>query len=92
MLMGRNVHQVLGDDLDNRDAYSRFVLCFTADGADGVALKTSGLTGGTGQAIRIAADFGVPVFNLQRDDHRERVLSMIAAECTLDDATQAGPH
>lgn len=31
---------------------------------------TTSKTGGTGQAIRIAKAYDVPIFNLQRDDHR----------------------
>jgi hypothetical protein len=52
LLMGRNSYQVLGPTLDTPVS---FVVCWTSDG------KASG---GTGQALRIAADYGVPVFNL----------------------------
>lgn len=48
----RNVAQVLGQDLDDP---SLFVLCWTPNGAGG---------GGTGQAIRIATTYGVPVFDM----------------------------
>lgn len=54
-LMSRNTYQVLGVDLNNP---VEFVLCWTKDG------KASG---GTGQAIRIANDMGVLVFNLKTD-------------------------
>ena len=54
----RNVFQVLGPALGSP---AEFVLCWTADGE---------ASGGTGQALRIAASHGVPVFNLQR--HRTR--------------------
>jgi len=60
-LMARNCHQVLGDDLKTP---VQFVLCWTRDGADGVTVPTSIKTGGTGQAIRIAADHHIPVYNL----------------------------
>lgn len=53
-LQTRNSFQVLGPDLVSR---SRFVIAWTKDG---------NATGGTGQAIRIALDAGIPVFNLQR--------------------------
>lgn len=59
-LHARNVHQVLGADLKTP---SRFVLCWTPDGAE---TRTSSETGGTGQAIRIAIAYGVPVINMQR--------------------------
>ena len=57
----RNVFQVLGSSLDSP---SEFVLCWTADGD---------ASGGTGQALRIAATYGVPVFNLQRSRERAHV-------------------
>jgi hypothetical protein len=52
-LMSRNSYQVLGPTLENP---VDFVLCWTKDG------KASG---GTGQAIRIAEHFKIPVFNLK---------------------------
>lgn len=51
--MSRNSYQVLGDDLKTP---VHFVLCWTKDG------KASG---GTGQAMRIAKDYGIPIFNLK---------------------------
>lgn len=51
-LHARNVHQVLGAALDDP---VRFVLCWTPDGSG---------SGGTGQAIRIAQDRSIPVFDL----------------------------
>lgn len=51
-LMSRNSYQVLGADLNTP---VNFVLCWTKDG------KASG---GTGQALRIAKDHGIPIFNL----------------------------
>ena len=60
----RNVFQVLGMNVDNP---TEFMVCWTPDGAE-TAKETNKKTGGTGTAIRIADGFGVPVFNLQRDD------------------------
>lgn len=51
-LHARNVHQVLGQFLDNP---SKFVLCYTPNGSG---------SGGTGQAIRIAQFYKIPVFDL----------------------------
>lgn len=51
--MSRNTYQVLGPDLNDP---VEFVLCWTRDG------KASG---GTGQAVRIANAYKVPVFNLK---------------------------
>ena len=66
-LMIRNTFQVLGEV---KEIHSSFVLCWTPDGA---VEQTTSATGGTGQAIRIANAFGVPVINLCREEHRERL-------------------
>lgn len=49
----RNVHQILGKDLKTP---SKFVICWTSDGK---------ISGGTGQAMRIAKDMNIPIFNLR---------------------------
>ena len=49
---------------------SSFVLCWTPDGA---VEETSRRTGGTGQAIRLANKFNIPVFNLARIEHKNRL-------------------
>jgi hypothetical protein len=49
--MSRNYRQVRGWG----EADSEFVICWTHDGTD---------VGGTGQAIRIANHYGIPVFNM----------------------------
>ena len=66
-LMSRNTYQVLGDDLNSP---SDFIVCWTRDG------KASG---GTGQALRIAADFKIPVYNL----FNEEELLSITRKCNL---------
>lgn len=73
-LMARNVHQVLGLDLDS---ISEFVVAFTPDGVDGVTRKTTQKTGGTGQAIRLAADYNVPVRNIGDSDVRKRMKAWV---------------
>lgn len=50
---GRNSYQVLGDDLNTP---SEFVFCWSPN------------SGGTEQALRIARDYGIPIFNMH--DHR----------------------
>lgn len=50
-LQARNSHQVLGQDLKTPSA---FVLCWTKNGSG---------SGGTGQAIRIAKDYNIPIFD-----------------------------
>ena len=51
-LMVRNFRQIIGKDAPN----SKFVICWTKDG---------GASGGTGQAMRIARHYNIPVFNLK---------------------------
>lgn len=53
-LHARNVFQVLGPDLESPSA---FIVCWTKNGK---------AAGGTGQALRIAEGYGVPVYNLQQ--------------------------
>lgn len=62
-LHSRNVAQILGRP---DEPYSSFVICWTKDG------KASG---GTGQAIRIADAFGIPVYNLYDQATRDRLQS-----------------
>lgn len=62
-LLARNTHQILGADCR---APSKFVLCWTPDGATD---KTTSRTGGTGQAIRVAVAAKIPVYNLGCPEH-----------------------
>jgi hypothetical protein len=70
-LMGRNCYQVLGDDLNSP---SDFVLCWTKNGKD---------VGGTAQAIRIAKDKGIPVFNLFFPEIQDKIKSWISSGVSL---------
>lgn len=68
-LMARNVHQVLGADLDDP---VRMIVCWTPDGSlDGHGPDS----GGTGMALRIAAGRcpNTNVYNLCRSEHLARV-------------------
>lgn len=56
-MMARNVQQVFGLELDQP---CEVVLCWTPDGAE---TRTTRETGGTGQAIRIAIDWDIPIIN-----------------------------
>jgi len=58
-LMARNSQQIAGELA--MGPYAEFVICWTPDG---VTKKTTQKTGGTGQAIRMAVEFEIPVFNL----------------------------
>ncbi len=75
-LHARNCHQVLGDTLDTP---SRLLICWTPDGCTAGAARTKH-TGGTGTAIALASQHGVPVFNLQRAEHAHAVAEFIALE------------
>lgn len=69
-LHARNVHQVLGMDVTKPDL-SRFVVCWTKNASGG---------GGTGQALRIAEHYDVPVFDLASSEARERIERWLEAE------------
>ena len=70
----RNVGQVLGAD---GQSPASFLVCWTPDGCASPE-EISEATGGTGQALRIAADWGVPVFNAKRPGHRRRLEKKVA--------------
>lgn len=60
-LLTRNTFQILGADLKTP---SDFVICWTADGR---------ASGGTGQALRIAKAYDIPIFNLKKEEHRAQL-------------------
>lgn len=64
-LMARNMHQVLGWELN---APSKFTVCYTADGGD---------SGGTGQALRLCRDLKIPVFNLYHEKSVEELSAFV---------------
>jgi len=66
-LMARNVCQVLGPDLSS---CARMVVCWTPGGNSG---------GGTGQAIRVANLYGIPVFDLARDYDQRALCEFVNA-------------
>jgi hypothetical protein len=69
-LLARDGYQVLGADLATP---ARLLICWTPDGSlDGVARES----GGTGQALRIAHSFAVPVLNLARPEHLRRATAL----------------
>lgn len=82
-LMARNGSQVLGDRLDSP---SDLVICYTS---------TGGIKGGTGQALRIAKDRGIPDINLGAEPWKSLDAEKIAAaaikvvrkEATIEEVT-----
>jgi len=70
-LMARNVHQVLGRDIQH-PIYSDMLICWTPDGCQTESKRTR-KTGGTGQAIALADRLDIPVFNLFNIDATKRL-------------------
>lgn len=67
LLHMRNAFQILGPDLNS---LSLFVLCWTPNGSS---------SGGTGQAIRIANHFQIPVFDLAVPQHRGMFIEYVTS-------------
>lgn len=67
-LMARNGYQVLDESLTEP---VDMVICYTIDGKE---------TGGTGQALRIAKHYSIPVYNLYYKDKVDEILSWIKSD------------
>lgn len=63
-LMNRNAYQILGSNLCTP---VRLVICWTEDG------DRENPAGGTGQAVRIAARYKIPVYNLGNSEDYEKM-------------------
>ncbi|MFW6022796.1 MAG: hypothetical protein ACOCQW_04695 [Halanaerobiaceae bacterium] len=72
-LIIRDTYQILGYDLGTP---CRFVICWTEDACVSDALRTE-KTGGTGQAISIASDLMIPIYNIRIESHKEKVVNWI---------------
>lgn len=70
----RNVFQILGKNLKSS---SMFVVSYTRDGCED-GRKTTRDTGGTGQALRIASAYNIPIFNLSRKNAMDRLAFFIS--------------
>jgi O-acetyl-ADP-ribose deacetylase (regulator of RNase III) len=68
-MMARNAMQVMNAQLDKP---VKFLMCETPDAAINASM-TTGKTGGTGQAIRIADHNGVRIYNIKNPEHRQMV-------------------
>ncbi len=71
-LQSRNTHQILGPDV-TAPVLSQFVVCWTK-GATG--------DGGTGQALRIAKHYDVPIFDLADEASLKRITDKLDKEAT----------
>lgn len=74
-LMARNIQQVCGKNLDSP---TQFVVCYTQDGCESHSTRTQ-KTGGTGQAISVASELLIPVFNLKNKDSMDRLTQFLDA-------------
>jgi hypothetical protein len=73
-LMARNVHVILGHDLKSP---SDIVFCWTEDGMKTIQERTS-KSGGTGHALAIAIDHGIPIYNLRLEQDRSYIEGILA--------------
>lgn len=72
-LMARNVQQVLGLFCE---IPTDFVVCWTPDEIEH-GKDTTRKTGGTGQCLRVASAYNIPIFNLANDDAKDRIFEYI---------------
>lgn len=70
-LQRRNMHQILGLDLNNA---SEFVLCYAKQD---IERGEGHVQGGTGSAVSLALELGLPVCNLYFDGNYESILRWI---------------
>ncbi|ELP6119308.1 TPA: hypothetical protein I7730_01170 [Vibrio vulnificus] len=75
----RNYFQVTGLPCNSEKKNSRFLICWTPDGAIDMN-ATPSITGGTATAIRIAFHHGIEVFNLARKEHLVRLYDWVRSE------------
>ncbi|TDX52340.1 PolC-type DNA polymerase III [Orenia marismortui] len=72
-LLARIPYQILGIDLCTP---CDFLICWTNDGC--ISHQENNLkTGITAQAISIANYYGIPVFNLEKEEHKKRLIKFI---------------
>lgn len=76
-LHARNVHQIVGQSIQTPDLV-RFVVCWTRNASG---------AGGTGQALRIAKHYEIPIYDLGKD--RDAVLQALAEQVKKDETGRA---
>jgi len=72
----RNIFQVLGPELNVEDK-SDFIICYTKNG-ETTKEECTNDTGGTATAIKAGNLYSVPVYNIARKDHFNRVMKMVS--------------
>ena len=75
-LHNRNIFQVLGQNLNKKEK-SMFCLCYTSCGSTTYEQTDPNRTGGTGTAINTSSFFDVPVFNLAKENHLNRIVNFL---------------
>lgn len=75
-LHNRNIFQVLGKNLNKKEK-SLFCLCYTSCGSTTYDQTDPNRTGGTGTAINTSSFFDVPVFNLSKKEHLDRIIDFM---------------
>ncbi len=73
-LHARNAHVVLGAELNDP---VRFILCWTPEGNG---------QGGTGQALRMAPNYGIPVIDLAKPESHGRLRAFLTSHAAQDGA------
>lgn len=73
LLVARNMHQVMGEDMNTP---TDCVICWTQNGQLNKQQYTR-QSGGTGSAIALASDWGIPVFNLFHSTHFDKALEFL---------------
>jgi hypothetical protein len=79
-LMARNALQVLGPDLNTP---SSLIICWTPNGE---------ISGGTGQALRIAKAYDIPVVNLGDNDTYLKIKETLESGANPQTVTQDSPQ
>lgn len=72
--MARNTEQVLGELLFEP---TDLVICYTPDGCEDDNTRTI-KTGGTGQAISVASNRYIPIFNLKNEGSIDRIVEFLS--------------
>ena len=88
-LHARNMMQIMGPYLD---CNSDFVICYTRDGCQSKAERTID-TGGTGSAIALADDNGIPIINIANPGWAETLSVILGQDLLhLEDPNQPKPY
>lgn len=89
-LLTRNMFQVMGDSLESP---VDLVVCYGESPVLNAQGSCVDVAGGTGQAVRLAAEMHIPVYNLVLDDHIQKLEAfLVAQERLMQEASPASTH